>query len=318
MLKSDDRVVVYMRPGCHVCARVKKFLTEHDVPYEARDVDSDPLTPRELWDLFHRKADRLRVPFTALNDGEDVVLGFDPQRLEGVFVHGELGGVQVASSVTAPVVYDEFDTAELDDARWVSSAELAEPSEIDTGNGRLRISSAAGDVGYLSTQRFGTPPGSSVGFAVDMAFEAGRPSSPVLGPPLGHVGLRDLPTGMLLGFEVTDQTIFVVHRRTGVPGVAAEAEHFAHRVITDQDTKAGQSHRYRISYQHDSSVARWYVDERCVYTAVAPMQIEGVTLSLGIVLGEGADIAEDLMAAATSRPSTVATWTPWQVTPSPH
>ncbi|MGI8722709.1 MAG: glutaredoxin family protein, partial [Geodermatophilaceae bacterium] len=92
MLKPDDRVVVYMRPGCHVCARVKSFLTEHEVPFHARDVDSDPLTPREFWDLFNRKANRLRVPFTALNDGEDVVLGFDPQRLEGVFVHGELGG----------------------------------------------------------------------------------------------------------------------------------------------------------------------------------------------------------------------------------
>lgn len=238
MLKPDDRVVVYMRPGCHVCARVKKFLTEHDVSYEARDVDSDPLTPRELWDLFNRKADRLRVPFTALNDGEDVVLGFDPQRLEGVFVHGELGGVQVASAVTGSVVYDEFNAAELDGARWVSSdGERPERGyEIGTGQGHLRISSQGGDVGYLSTERLGTPPGSLVSFEVDMSFEAALQSAPMLGPPLAEASLRDLPTGMLLGFEVTNEAIFAVHRRTGVPGVAAEAEHFAHRVITDQNT----------------------------------------------------------------------------------
>ncbi|MBA3280350.1 MAG: glutaredoxin family protein [Geodermatophilaceae bacterium] len=314
MLKPDDRVVVYMRPGCHVCARVKKFLTEHDVPYEARDVDGDPLTPRELWDLFNRKADRLRVPFTALNDGEDVVLGFDPQRLEGVFVHGELGGVQVATAVTGVSGYDEFTTAELDGTRWVArerEGSDAQPTgrgqDIETGAGYLRISKPEHDVGYLSTQRFATPPGSLVSFQVDMSFEAGLQPAPLLGPPLGEVGLRDLPTGMLLGFEVTNEAIVAVHRRTGVAGVAAESEHFAHRVFTDLDSKAGQSHRYRISYRHDTSQARWYVDDRSVYDAIAPLQIEGVSLSMGLVLGDGTDTVD------ASRQSAVATWTPWQV-----
>jgi len=314
MLKPDDRVVVYMRPGCHVCARVKNFLTEHDVPYEARDVDSDPLTPRELWDLFNRKADRLRVPFTALNDGEDVVLGFDPQRLEGVFLHGELGGVQVATAVDGDSVYDEFTSAELDGQRWAAREQEGAEAlrsdhghDIETGQGALRVSNPRGDVGYLSTQRFATPPGSLVSFQVHMSFEAGLQQATPLGLPLGEVSLRDLPTGLLLGFEVTNETIFAVHRRAGVPGVAVESEHFAHRVVTDLDSMAGQSHRYRISYRHDTSQARWYVDDRCVYEAITPLQIEGVTLSMGIVLGERADVLD------ASRHSAAATWTPWYV-----
>lgn len=315
MLKPDDRVVVYMRPGCHVCARVKNFLTEHDVPYGARDVDADPLTPRELWDLFNRKAGRLRVPFTALNDGQDVVLGFDPQRLEGVFVHGELGGVQVASQVSAAEVYDEFSSAELDNARWVSSAG-DQPAErgydVETGKGQLRISATGVDAGYLSTQRFGLPPGSLVSFELDITFDAQGQTqqTTVAGPPLAELSLRDLPSGMQLGFEVTNEAVLAVHRRAGVAGVAAETEHFSHRVITDIDTKSAKSHRYRISYQHDTSQARWYVDDRCVYVAVAPLQIEGVSLSMGVVAGP--DAATPVNQAATAS----ATWTPWRITPN--
>ncbi len=316
MLTPDDRVVVYMRPGCHVCARVKNFLTEHGVPYDARDVDGDPLTPRELWELFNRKANRLRVPFTALNDGEDVVLGFDPQRLEGVFVHGELGGVQVASQVSDPVIYDDFRSGELDRARWVpiaaaqTSGSAAEDGCcVDTGDGQLRLCAAAGAGGYVSTQRFGLPPGSLVSFDVDVAFEVpGRFQQPTVGQPMAELSLRDLPSGMLLGFEVTNEAILAVHRRGGVEGVAAEAEHFSHRVITELDTLPGQSHRYRLSYQHDTSEARWYVDERCVYVAISPLQIEGVSPSMG-VLG-GGNPAGTVAAPAS------ATFGPWRVTPT--
>ena len=302
MLKPDDRVVVYMRPGCHVCARVKKFLTEHDVPYEARDVDSDPLTPRELWDLFNRKANRLRVPFTALNDGEDVVLGFDPQRLEGVFVHGELGGVQVASAVTAPVVYDDYTSAELDAALWTAPAPrdgAPGAHEVKTGQGQLQITGIEADVRFVSTQRFGTPPGTLVNFALDMSFEAeGGSPAPAVGPPMAQISLRDLPSGVLFGFDVTDDVILAVHLRAGVEGVATATEHFNHRVVTNQVTTAGQSHRYRITYEHDTSEARWYVDERCVYSATSPLQVEGASLSMGVRAGEG---------------RCAVTWTPWEI-----
>lgn len=320
MLKPDDRVVVYMRPGCHVCARVKKFLTENGVPYEARDVDSDPLTPRELWDLFNLKANRLRVPFTALNDGEDVVLGFDPQRLEGVFVHGELGGNQVSSAVSAAAVYDEYTSADVDPAAWISTIEDGATGgaadhgyDVKTGHGELRIAGVAGDASFMSTQRFGTPPGSLVDFTLDMSFEAeagaeGEASHSPMGGPLAQLGVRDLPSGIQLGFEVTNDVILAVHRRAGVEGVAAANEHFEHRVLTGHPTTAGQTHRYRISYQHDTSQGNWFVDDTCVYTAVLPLQIEGFSLSMGIVQPAG---AVGPTAAGPGRASAV--WTPWQI-----
>ena len=221
--------------------------------------------------------------------------------------------MQVATQVSAAEVYDEFSSTELDTARWVSTAvdHAADPAaargyEVETGDGQLQISALDGDAGFLSTQRFGLPPGSLVGFELEMTFAAQDVAAPTtVGPPMGEISVRDLPSGMLLGFEVTNEAIFAVHRRTGVPGVAAESEHFSHRVITETDTKPGQSHRYRISYQHNTSQARWYVDEHCVYAALVPLQIEGVSLSMGIVHG-GND-------AGSATKSAAATWTAWQI-----
>ncbi len=321
MLKPDDRVVVYMRPGCHVCARVKTYLTERDVPFQVRDVDGDPLTPRELWELFNRKAGRLRVPFTALNDGEDVVLGFDPQRLEGVFVHGELGGVQVASAVTTPLVYDAFVSSEVDGALWGPDPR-ADPADlpgldgyvIDTGHGELRIASPAGGgpppaggVGagrparLVSSRRFGTPPGSQVSFELEMAFRTDPRVAGGSGPAMGEMGLHDLPTGMVLGFELTNDAILAVHRRLGVPGVVSAAETFSHRVISAVRTAAGQRHRLRITYQHDTSRACWYVDDSRVYTARSPFQSEGFSLVMGAVRAARGDAGASV------------SWTPWRL-----
>lgn len=317
MLTPADRVVVYARPGCHVCARVKAYLAEHEVPYDVRDVDADPLTPRELWDLFNRKAGRLRVPFTALNDGQDVVLGYDPLRLEGVFVHGELGGVQVSEPVAAAEEYDDWRGRSLDPARWVplpGGDRTGHTTEVAGGELRLRVTGTAADgevdrevgreVGYVSTRRFATPPGSTVNFEVPLtAFPAatvaggdgGRP-----GPARVLSGVRDLPTGMALGFEVTGDAVLAVHERVRRAGVTAEHEQFAHRVLTDVRTTPGQAHRYRISYRHETSQARWYVDDREVFTATAPMSMEGVSLSWGARRGAGPDVT--------------ASWGPWRIT----
>ena len=291
-----------MRPGCHVCARVKGFLTEKGVAYRTRDVDQDPLTPRELWDLFNRKADRLRVPFTALNDGQDVVLGFDPQRLEGVFVHGELGGVQVANRIGADTMYDAYASGEIDQTRWTPTGDARSSGLRGEGvGGRLRFADPDHEFGFVSTERFGTPPGATVSFEAGMAFSATDGSS-LLGPPLGELGVWDRPTGIRLGFEVTNDVILAVHRRRQSPGVALEAEHYEHRVVTDHETHPDDEHRYRIGYQHDSSFARWYVDDRCVYAAVVPLAMEGVSLSMGA--RGGATGADARMTA---------TWTPWRV-----
>lgn len=37
-LPAGERVVVYTSPGCPDCAAVKRYLAEHDIPFEERDV----------------------------------------------------------------------------------------------------------------------------------------------------------------------------------------------------------------------------------------------------------------------------------------
>jgi len=37
-LSAGERVVVYTSPGCPDCAAVKRYLAEHDIPFEERDV----------------------------------------------------------------------------------------------------------------------------------------------------------------------------------------------------------------------------------------------------------------------------------------
>lgn len=324
MLKPEDRVVVYARPGCHVCGRVKKYLGEHGIAFEMRDVDAEPLTPRELWDLFNRKANRLRVPFTALNDGEDVVLGFDPQRLEGVFVHGELGGVQPSTAPAAASTYDGFAGPDLDADLWKPAPGAAEvaliPTGYDvragagslqvtgTGSGRASSDPQPGpEFHSVSTERFGTPPGSDTAFEIRMAFDPDRPATgtgPLAGP-MAAVALRDLPTGMLLGFEVHGDLVFAVHQRSGPEGVASAQERFSHRVLVDLTSAPTQQHSYRITYSHNSAQADWYVDDECVYTAVVPFQFEGVSLALRMRATGETD---------GRRPRV--TWTPWGIQPA--
>lgn len=324
VLTAEDRVVLFMRPGCHVCARVKKYLTEHSIPFEIRDVDSEPLTPRELWGIFNRKASRLRVPFTVLNDGEDVVLGYDPLRLEGVFLLGDHGGWQRSSAVYGKQTYDDYTEAALNSARWQIISAVSDSGadavgtkfEVVTGGGALTLSANLHDKSaddahrsYVSTERFGTPPGSSVTFELEMAVDNDRQVRFNRNAAFGVLSITDIAGGLSLGFHATNDTIFALHERRLLAGVTLPEERFSHRVVLDVDTDRGVQHRYAIRYQHDTGVAEWYVDGTCRYWAVTPRPIEGCSLAMG------------LFGARNSAPSTAqdaavdtgisARWTPW-------
>lgn len=260
MLSQDDKITLYMRPGCHVCARVKAFLTDNGVPFTVRDVDAEPLTPDELWALFNKKADRLRVPFTAVNDGDDVVLGYDPLRLEGVLLRGDRGGWQASTALAGERTY------ESDLPRgWTSDAE-----------------------GHVSTERFATPPGSHLEAEVGMSVRADPPA-------FAGLRLHDVAGGIIFGFEVTSSAVFAVHRRLALPGVNLPEETFAHRVELGLPTTPGESHRYRIAYQHDSGQVDWHVDGVRAYWSTTPRPVEG--MSLGMSAG----------------PDARARWTPWLI-----
>jgi glutaredoxin-like YruB-family protein len=73
------RVVLYSQPGCPPCFAAKRFLAAKGVPFEYRDVQADPTALRELTALNSRSTPTIVV-------GEDVMIGFDPERLEAMLV----------------------------------------------------------------------------------------------------------------------------------------------------------------------------------------------------------------------------------------
>ena len=71
------RVLLYSQPGCPPCYAAKLFLQVHEVPFEYKDVQADPVALRELMELNSRSTPTIVV-------GDEVMIGFDPDRLEAL------------------------------------------------------------------------------------------------------------------------------------------------------------------------------------------------------------------------------------------
>jgi glutaredoxin-like YruB-family protein len=71
------RVILYSQPACPPCYAAKKFLTARNIPFEYKDVQADPAALRELVRLNSRSTPTIVV-------GEEVMVGFDPDRLESL------------------------------------------------------------------------------------------------------------------------------------------------------------------------------------------------------------------------------------------
>jgi glutaredoxin-like YruB-family protein len=71
------RVILYSQPGCPPCYAAKQFLTAHNIPFEYKDVTTDSAAMRELVKLNSRSTPTIVV-------GDEVMIGFDPERLESI------------------------------------------------------------------------------------------------------------------------------------------------------------------------------------------------------------------------------------------
>lgn len=71
------RVILYSQPGCPPCSAAKQFLSARNIPFEYKDVQADPAALRELVRLNSRSTPTIVV-------GEEVMIGFDPERLESM------------------------------------------------------------------------------------------------------------------------------------------------------------------------------------------------------------------------------------------
>jgi glutaredoxin len=68
------KIVLYSQPGCPPCFAARAFLESRKVPFEYKDVQKDPAALQELLELNSRSTPTLVV-------GEEVMIGFDPDRL---------------------------------------------------------------------------------------------------------------------------------------------------------------------------------------------------------------------------------------------
>lgn len=71
------RVVLYSQPGCPPCYAAKQFLTSRKIHFEYKDVQADPAALQELVELNSRSTPTIVV-------GEEVMIGFDPDRLDSL------------------------------------------------------------------------------------------------------------------------------------------------------------------------------------------------------------------------------------------
>jgi len=69
-------VILFTQPGCPPCQWAKRHLSEKGIAYEERDISQDPKAVEDLIHTYHSRS----TPTLVI--GEEVMIGFDPDRLE--------------------------------------------------------------------------------------------------------------------------------------------------------------------------------------------------------------------------------------------
>jgi len=74
-----SRVVAYVRKGEASSEQLLAHLNAKNIKHEVRDVDTDPPTDQELWDLLTIPGRNLRTPYTLIKD--ELIYGYDIPKL---------------------------------------------------------------------------------------------------------------------------------------------------------------------------------------------------------------------------------------------
>ena len=83
--KANKRVVIFSQAGCPPCDWAKAFLTELGIPFEVRDVRTDSAAVRDLVEGY--KSQSTPTIVVGSPPDEQVMVGFDPERLEKMLKH---------------------------------------------------------------------------------------------------------------------------------------------------------------------------------------------------------------------------------------
>jgi hypothetical protein len=75
----SSQVVAYVRKGEPSSEQLLAHLNAKGIKHEVRDVDVDPPTDQELWDLLTIPGRNLRTPYTLI--GDELIFGYDIPKL---------------------------------------------------------------------------------------------------------------------------------------------------------------------------------------------------------------------------------------------
>lgn len=93
----DRQVMLYALSTCAWCKKTKKYLDEHNIPYDFEDIDLlDGEEKAKVKAEVAKHNPRLSYP-TLVVDDDTVIVGYDEERLDEVFGGGD-GEQQEASS----------------------------------------------------------------------------------------------------------------------------------------------------------------------------------------------------------------------------
>lgn len=70
-----SKAIVYSSTHCNFCKQLKTYLTEQDIPFEERNIDTSEVYAKELQNLGMSS-----VPVTVI--GEMTILGLNPTRIK--------------------------------------------------------------------------------------------------------------------------------------------------------------------------------------------------------------------------------------------
>ena len=76
---TQPKVVIFTQPDCPPCHVAKVFLAEKGVRFEERDISTDPSAVQELTGKYSSHS----TPTLVI--GEEVMIGFNPDRLDEIF-----------------------------------------------------------------------------------------------------------------------------------------------------------------------------------------------------------------------------------------
>lgn len=74
-MSTSVKAVVYSSTHCNFCKQLKTYLTEQNVEFEERNIDTSEVFAKELQDLGMSS-----VPVTVI--GETTILGLNPTRIK--------------------------------------------------------------------------------------------------------------------------------------------------------------------------------------------------------------------------------------------